>query len=65
MRYKRTIIDIIEIDGEGIDLDALTDSLQDDILNAQESEHETDDANWRYVPRELVTFKLEPYDEKG
>lgn len=64
MRIKVTRIEIWEVQDtesnkEGFTTNDLHDSIQDDILNSQDSEHETDDAIFNYTPRELVNVTIE------
>lgn len=69
MKIRLTRIQIVEVKNLDIDdsfepdIHAVADSLQDDILNAQDSEHETDDSEFVYTPREIISFKVERVEE--
>lgn len=67
MRIKITRIEIWEVelaDNDNNEFDKtnipdFNDSVQDDILNSQDSYHVTDDENFNFTPRELVTLTIE------
>jgi hypothetical protein len=57
-RLRIARIEIIEVEAEEIDVDDLHDSFVDDVLDGQDSTHETSDSKFEYVPRELVSLEI-------
>jgi hypothetical protein len=45
------------------EIENFRDSFQDDMLNAQGSEHETDDNKFRYTPLEISGFSVEVIED--
>jgi len=71
MRVSITRTEIIEVepvDGVGsipFDIDEFRDSMQDDILNRQETGHETDDEKFTFKPKELSALVIELVGEEA
>lgn len=69
MKIRVTTIQELEVkrpahhEGDAFDIDAVRDSMQDTLLDAQGSTHETSDGNFDFIPGAIVEHKIEEIPE--